>query len=160
MTIFDHLRARLRVGGSRRGHDIAIDVAASRKRGQQGFVDSADQRAQIRFHDPMKLNALAGCDAQRVVSVLAGKIIEDAPLPGRHDAAGNAAADHHDVFLSGFPEIAIVLLIRTVKFEKLNVVLGKMICRCVRQRRRNGTGQRRARFLDALDLGQFGWLFL
>ena len=120
-----NLFARLRVGGRGRREDVAVHVAAGRERGEQRLVDALDHRAQIGFHDAVKLDALARGDAQRVVAVSRGEIVEHAPLLRRHHAAGNAAADHHDVFLAGLAQVAVVLLIAAVKFQELVVVLAK-----------------------------------
>ena len=75
----------------------------------------------------MKLDALARGDAERVVAVLRGEIIKHAPLLRGHHATGDAPPDHHDVFLAGLAQIAVVLLIGTVKLEELIVVIGEMI---------------------------------
>ena len=64
----------------------------------------------------MELDGLARGDAQGVVAVLGRQTVEHAPLIGRHHAAGNAGADHHDVMLAGLAQVAVVLLINAVKF--------------------------------------------
>jgi len=76
--------------------------------------------------------------------------VEHAPLIGRHHATGDAAADHHDVFLAGLAQVAVILLVGAVKLQELVFVLGKMVGVRVVQRRGDGAGERRRRFLDDL----------
>lgn len=85
----------------------------------------------------MKLDALARGDAKRVVAVIRGEVVEYNPLLRRHDAARDAAADHHDVFLGNLAQIAIVLLINAVKLGELRIILRKTIKRGIGQGRRN-----------------------
>ena len=127
VRIGKNLFARLGVSGRGRSHDVAVHVAASRERGEQRFIDFRDERAQTGFHDAMKLDALARGDAQSVVAVFRREIVEHNPLLRRHHAAGNPPADHHDVFLAGLAQVAVVLLIGAVKFQELVVVLGEMV---------------------------------
>jgi hypothetical protein len=87
----------------------------------------------------MKLNALSGGDAQGVVAVLRRQIIEHAPLLRRHHPARDATADHHDVLLASLAQIAVILLVRTMKLEKLIVVVREMIRRLIRNGRGNST---------------------
>ncbi len=75
----------------------------------------------------MKLNALPGREPQRVVAVGRGEFIEGDPLRGGHDAAGNAAPDHHLVFFARFAQVAVILLIGAVKLQKLGVIVRKAI---------------------------------
>jgi len=71
-------------------------------------------------------------------------------LIGRHHAAGNAAADHHDVFLAGLAQVAVVLLVGAVKLQELVVVLGKMAGLRIGERLSNRAGERRAVLLQEL----------
>ena len=103
----------------------------------------------------MKLDALARGDAERVVAVLRREIVEHAPLLRGHHAAGDATPDHHDVFLAGLAQVAVVLLIRAVKLQELIVVLGEMVCRRIREGRGNSTGQSRDCRLDLFVVSQF-----
>ena len=119
--------AGLRVGGRGRGGDVAVDVAARRERGEEGLVDLGDQRAQAGFYDAVKLDALTRGDAQGVVAVLGGEVVEGDPLGRGHDAARDAAADHHDVFLACLAEVAVVLLVNAVKLHELLVIGREMI---------------------------------
>ena len=118
--------------------------------GEQRFVDGLDERTQIAFEHAVKLDGLARGNAERVVAVLGCQLVENAPLIGGHHAAGNTAANHHDVFLAGLAQVAVILLVGTVKFQELVFVLGKMVGVRVVQRRGNGARERRRRFLDDL----------
>ena len=64
---------------------------------------------------------------ERVVGVLRREIVEHAPLLRRHHATGNAPTHHHDVFLAGLAQVAVVLLIAAVKLQELIIVLGEVI---------------------------------
>ena len=103
----------------------------------------------------MKLDGLACGDSQSVVAINRRKFIKNLPLICRHHAAGNPAADHHDVFLGGLAQVAVVLLVAAVKFQELVVVLGKMVGGRVVQRRGNRARQRGDRVLDFLVVRQF-----
>ena len=150
LAILKDLLARLGVGGRGRGEHIAVHVAARGERGEQRFVDGLDDRAQVGLEDAVELDGLARGDAHRVIAVAGRQIVEHAPLIGRHHAAGNAAADHHDVFLAGLAQVAVILLVGAVKLQELVVVLGKMIGARVVQRRGDGARERRDRGLDFL----------
>jgi len=114
--------------GGRGGRgDVAVDVAAGREGGEEGLVDFFNERAEAGLHDAVELDALAGSDAKGVVAVLGGEVVEGDPLVGRHDAAGDAAADHHDVFLAGLAEVAVVLLVNAVEFGELLFVVREAI---------------------------------
>ncbi len=119
-------------------------------------VDLLDQRAQIRLHHAVELDALARGDPQGVVAVSGGQFVEHRPLPGRHHAARDAPPDHHDVFLAGLAQVAVVLLIRAVELQELIVVLGEMVRAGIIQRRGNGAGQRRNGLLDVLVVRPLG----
>ena len=140
--------ARLRVSGRGRRENVAVHVAASGERGEQGLVDFFDERLQASHHNAVELDALARGDAQSVIAVIRRELIKDAVLLGRHDAAGNPAADHHDVFLAGLAQVAVVLLVGTVKFQELVIVLGEMVVRRIVERGGNGAGQGRDGGLD------------
>ena len=150
MGIRINLFARLRVGGRRWSEHVSVHVATRRERGEQRLVDLFDQRTQIIFHDPVELDALPRGDTQGIVAILRGEVVEHAPLLRRHHAAGDAAANHHDVFLAGLAQIAVVLLIRAVKFQELVVVLGKMAGLRIGERLSNRARERRAVLLQEL----------
>ena len=147
------------VGGSGGREHVAVDVAARGESGEQCLVDGLYQRPQIVLHDAVELDALARRDPESVVAVSRGEIVEHGPLPGRHHPAGNAPANHHDIFLSGLAQVAIVLLIGTVKLEELVVILRKMIGGSIRNGGGDGPGESRDRVLDDLVMRHFSWRF-
>ena len=100
---------------------------------------------------------LARGDSQSVVAVIGGEFVKRLPLLRGHHAAGNAAANHHDVFLAGLAQVAVVLLIGAVKFQEFIVVLRKMIRSFVGKRRGNGARDRRDGGLDFFVVRQFGF---
>jgi len=149
-AILEDLFPRLCVGGRGRCEHVAVHVAARGERGEQRLVDALDHRAQAGFQYAMKLDGLARGNTQRIVAILGRQPVEHAPLIGRHHATGDAAADHHDVFLAGLAQVAVILLVGAVKLQELVFVLGKMVGVRVVQRRGDGAGERRRRFLDDL----------
>ena len=154
-----NLFARGCVSGRGRRENIAIYVATSRERGEQALVNFFDERLQSGHHDAVKLDALARGDSQSIIAVIRRELVEDAVLFGRHDAAGNAAANHHDIFFAGLAKVAVVLLIRAVKFQELVVVLGEMVVGRIVERRGNRAGQGRDGGLDVFVVCQFDWCF-
>src|SRR6185436_5249594 len=114
-TVGKYLFPSWRVGRCRRREHIAIHIATRGERGQQTLVDALDDRTQVGFKYTVELDALTGGDPQSVIAILGSKVVEDTPLGGSHHAAGNPAADHHDVFLAAFAKVAVVLLIRAVE---------------------------------------------
>ncbi|MEJ1971188.1 MAG: hypothetical protein WDM96_01265 [Lacunisphaera sp.] len=68
-----------------------------------------------------------GRDAQGVVAVLGGQVVEHLPLVGSHHAARDAAADHDQPLLAGLAQVAIVLLIDAMELDELLIVLGKFL---------------------------------
>ena len=98
----------------------------------------------------MKLDALAGRDAQGVVAVQPGEFVENLPLMRRHHAARNTAADHHDELLAAGALVAIILLIATMELQKLVIIARKLVGRAIGQRGRNGASEERICLLDFL----------
>src|SRR6185312_7346440 len=86
----------------------------------------------------MKLDALAGRDAQGVIAVSGRNVVKYAPLISRHDSARNAPAHHHDEFLAGLAQVAIILLIAAMEFQEFPVVIAKKIRGWVRDSGRDG----------------------
>ena len=150
--------ARPGVSGCGRREDVAIHIAASREGGEQALINLFDHQAQVRLDDAVKLDGLAGGDPQRVVAVKPREFVEHAPLVGGHHAAGNAAANHHDVFPAGRrAQIAVVLWINTVKFQELAVVARERVGARVGQRGRDGARERGNRFLNLFVVRQLTW---
>src|SRR5258705_290660 len=87
------------------------------------FSTTAMKPRQAGFYDAVKLNALAGRDAQSVVAIARREIIKNSPLRRSHHAAGNTSTDHHDVFFAGLAQVAIILLVGAVKLQELIVVI-------------------------------------
>jgi len=98
----------------------------------------------------MKLNALAGGNAQRVVAIQPGEFVENLPLMRRHDPAGNAPADHHDILFTRRALVAIILLVATVELQKLVVIPRELVGGGIRKRGRNSAGEERIGILDIL----------
>ncbi len=76
MRVFLHQIRQRTDRGSGGRHDVAVHVAASRKRRGHGFVNRLHHRPQTRFDDAVKLKALARGDSQGVVPVLSGQTVE------------------------------------------------------------------------------------
>src|SRR5262249_22619718 len=108
----------------------------------------------------MKLNALASRDAERVVAVQPGQFVEYPPLIGGHDTTRNPTSDHHYKLLARGTLIAVVLLINTVKLQKLVVITGKLVGGRVGERGRNGAGEGRICLLNFLVMRSFRWTIL
>ena len=95
--------------GIRRGHHVAVHVAAGRDRIEQDLVHSLDEFLDIALQDPVKLEGLARCKSQGRGGDLVGQIVEHDPLLGRGLAAGKANAAHEGkslffpFFLQGVP---------------------------------------------------------
>ena len=85
---------------------------------------------------------------QRVVTVAGGEIVKNGPLGGGHDAAGDTAADHHDILLAGLAQVAVVLLVGTVKFQEFIIVVRKMIHGFIGDGHGDGAGDGRDRGLN------------
>ena len=143
LGIFVHLLASGADRGHGRGHDVAIHITAGGQGVDHGLVDLAHERAETIFDHAVKLDALAGGQAQGVVGALGGEVVEGDPLPGAQDAAGNATADHPDVLLAALAQVAIVLLINAVELDELLVVCGKAGERGIRQSGGDVSGQGR-----------------
>ena len=77
------------------------------------------------FTDAVKLNALPSRQAQRVVAVLRGELVERQILLGREQTAGQFQADHAHIVLGDprlgaiFARVAIFLLIAAVKLQQV-----------------------------------------
>ena len=76
----------------------------------------------------MQLKALARRNAHRPIAIASGQVVLDQVLLGGQRAAWNARAHHklvrllHMFSLARLPGVAILLLINTVKLDKLNLV--------------------------------------
>lgn len=94
------------------------------------MIDAGDSRLEVPFQDAMKLEGLAGRDAQRTVAVTARQFVQLQPLPRRADAARHPHPDHEAVGrlqllpLALVAEIPVVLLIGAVELEQLGVFRG------------------------------------
>ena len=138
-----HLLAQLIHGRRRRGHHVAVVVPARRQRAQQRVIDLLDQRAQAALDHAVKLEALPGGDAQRVVGVARGQVVASQVLGRGEHAAGNPAAHHEDVLLARLAQVPVVLLIDAVELQELRVILHEVVGLRVGQRLGDGPRQRR-----------------
>ena len=152
-AVGEDLGAGLRRRGRGRDSDVAVHVAAGGEGGKHGLVDPLDDRAEAGLHDAVELDALTRGDAQGVVAVLGGEVVEGDPLLRRHDAARDAAADHDQPLLAGLAEVPVVLLIDAVKLDELLVILGELLHGRVGQGGRDVAGQRGDTLLQDFVLG-------
>jgi hypothetical protein len=86
-----------------------------------------------------------------------GEIVEHRPLGRGHDAARDAATDHHQPLFAGLAEVAVVLLIDTVKFNELLVILGELLEGRISQGGRDIAGQRGDALFEDLVLAEGRW---
>ena len=122
--VVDQLRssAALRI---RRGHDIAVHIAAGRDGIEEDLVHTLDELFDIALEDAVELEGLARGEAERGGGNIARELIKNEPLVGGGLAAGEAHAEHEreGFFLAGFleseAEVAVVLEIESVEFRKL-----------------------------------------
>lgn len=119
-------------------------------------VDLLDQRAETGLQDAVKLDALAGGEAQGVVAIARGEVVEGDPLRRGHDATRDAAADHHHELLGGLAQVAVILLIDAVKLDELLVILGKTVRCRVGHRRGDIPRERGNGLLDDFVMGELG----
>ncbi len=70
--------ARVR-DGQRRGHHVAVDVAAGAERGRQGVVDRPDDGPDVALGDEVELDALAGREPDRRPAEPRGEVVERQP---------------------------------------------------------------------------------
>ena len=145
-----HLLAQLVHRRRRRGHHVAVVVPARRQRSQQRVVDLLDQRAQAALDHPVKLEALPGGHAQRVIRIARGQVVAGQVLGRGEHAAGNPAAHHEDVFLARLAQVPVVLLIDAVELQELQVIFGEVVGLRVGQRLRDGSRQRRVPLFQEL----------
>ena len=111
--------------GIRRGHDIAVHIAAGRDGIEEDLVHALDELFDIALEDAVKLEGLAGGEAERGRGNIARELVKNEPLVRGGLAAGEAHAEHEGegFFLAGFfeseAEVAVVLEIESVEFREL-----------------------------------------
>ena len=81
----------LRINGA---HHAATVVAAGRDGIEQRIVKPANDRTQTVFQHPMKLEGLAGGDAQGIAAMRTREFVQPQPLRRRTQPAGQPYADH------------------------------------------------------------------
>ena len=94
-----YLHAQFIHGRRGRGHHISVVVPARRQRAEQGVIDLLDQRAQSALDHSVKLKALPGGHAERVIRIARGQVVTRQVLGRSQQAAGDPAAHHEDVLL-------------------------------------------------------------
>ena len=156
-AVLINLFARFGVSRNWRREDVAIHITTSSQRREQRLVNLFYQQTKIRFDDTMKLNALARGNAQCVVAVKPGELIENLPLLCSHHAARNPPADHHDELLAARALVAIVLLVDAVELQELIIVTIELVHAPVGESGGNSTGQSRDCLFNNLIVGQFCW---
>ena len=120
----------------RRGaaQDVPLDVAAGRQGRQQGLVDRADRRRQVRLQDAVELELLPGRDPQGAVAdrlreprarqVLVGR----RELPARHPDPDHEGIGFVLPFLLELAtQIPVVLLVRPVELQDGPGVLADVV---------------------------------
>src|SRR5439155_4560840 len=144
--------------GCRRGHDVAVDVAARAERRRKAVIDRPNDRPQVVLEDPVELDALAGGQTERVVALFAGQAIERQPQLGVNVATGEPEPDHEAerVFLTGLAaivtEVAIVLLIAPMELQDL-VARIRDVCRRRCELLEERGPEARALLLEDFDAG-------
>jgi len=124
-------------------------------------VDAGNGFFQVALENAVELEALPRRDSQRAVGVIAGQPVNGEILSRSHFAPWNLAAHHEYILLAGLflgallAGIAIVLLIRAVKFEELLVLVVKVIA-ILQNFEGNGAAQVPAVFLDAFHRRALG----
>ena len=137
-VVIDLLRGGAALG-IRRGHDIAVHIAAGRDGIEEDLVHALDELFDIALEDAVKLEGLARGEAERGGGNIAREFVEDEPLVRGGFAAGETDTEHERerLFLAGFleghAEVAVVLQIEPVEFRELAGV--------VRDRARGGVGE-------------------
>ena len=111
--------------GIRRGHDIAVHIAAGRDGIEEDLVHALDELFDIALEDAVELEGLACGEAERGGGNIARELVKNEPLVGGGLAAREAHAEHEGegFFLAGFleseAEVAVVLEIESVEFREL-----------------------------------------
>ena len=124
-----HLGVELRALRVDRAHDAAAVVAAGGNGVEQRVMQSLDDRSNTVFQNPVKLEGLAGRDAQGFAAMRPGEFVELQPLRRAADPAWQAHPDHELIGRLQLlapalvAQVAIVLLIDTVKLHQLDVIL-------------------------------------
>ena len=114
----------------RRGHDVAVDVAARAERGGQGVVDRPDDGAHVVLGDAVELDALARREPERARGRnRSARPSRASHSPGWTSPPRDAQPDHEPVgvLLAGLAPIvalvAVVLLVAAVELEDLVAVV-------------------------------------
>jgi len=146
----------------RAGHDIPVDIPARGERGEEAMVQSGNGRFQARFNNAVKLDALPTSQANGLVGIFFGEIVNSKILFGGEQSTGNPATNHEHIefasrnpFLSVFPGITVFLLVRTVELQKLLPGLVEVIL-IPRQELGNSAPEATAGKFDGLDRGRGG----
>lgn len=147
--------------GRRATHDVAIDITASGQRAQLDLVDAMNGLPKIPFDDAVQLYGLAGRQFHGRIADLITEIEVGQELGSSQNAARNPGPNHITMRSSTLGSLTrntlltVVLLIRSVKFEKLRIVFREVIglgAQCFGNRSpKIVTG-----FLDSFDRAKFG----
>ena len=128
-------------GGSRRSHDVAFHVAAGGDGGDQRIVQPLDSLAQAGFDDPVELEVLAGCDAERVVCITGDQIVTGQVLFGAQDAAREFRTHHENPLSGHLPSVAVVLLVNAMEFQEFVIVVREVVNGWISQSLSNCAGE-------------------
>ena len=101
----------------------------------------------------MELEILPGRDAQTIIAVTSRQIIADQVLGRGEGAAGKFRAHHEDKVLPLLALIAIILLINTVKLQKLVIIIGKTCGLGISKRLRYGARKQGMRLFEPFVSG-------
>ena len=119
----EHVIDQRASGRSRRGHHVALDVAAGSDGAHQRFVEALHRLPQVGFDDAMKLEILASRDSQRVIAVPSGQLIAREILRGRESSPGKLGPHHQHVMLDHLALVPIILLVNAMELEELVIVI-------------------------------------
>ena len=118
--------------GIRRGHHVAVHVAAGRDRVEQGLVHPLDEFLDVPLDHPVELEGLPGGQAQGRGCNVVGEFVEHEPLLGRGLSTGQADAAHEGeglllpFLLEGIAQVAVILHVEAVELGELVALLGNV----------------------------------
>ena len=118
--------------GIRRGHHVAVHVAAGRDRVEQGLIHPLDEFLDVPLDHPVELEGLPGGEAQGRGCNVVGEFVEDEPLLGRGLSTGQADAAHEgegllfSFLLEAIAQVSVILHVEAVELGELVALLGNV----------------------------------